>query len=159
MNEVKVSLGRTKADVPYVDKNHLSVIEKTVKQLNIEYNSINLRLRGVQETILLFFLLFKTQSHIIRIMGGVDLKNQDEFFLKALGDLGEFIHDNEKNREKINEILVAVNIYKKIDLNRISGKIAEQPGDDGKIAREAVEAFTSKIRERVNLLISEISSL
>lgn len=110
INELDVSIGITKAKIPYNNEEEKLLIEKITKELNIEYNKIIAECNRIDEKILLFYLLFKTQAKFFQF------KNIDDYFHGIFISLHTFL--NEKNKNSQNEILVVLNIYKKIELNR-----------------------------------------
>ncbi|MDR0572078.1 MAG: hypothetical protein LBG48_04475 [Rickettsiales bacterium] len=154
MNEVKVILGRTEAEVPYTSEKQKTLIEKIVLELNIEFNTLRSSLRGVDETILLFFLLFKTQNNIFQKNGIWNcMSDINEYFMKIFHEISPFICDDEKDGEKVNKMLVAVNIYKRMDL---TNEIKNKTPANGK---QTLEEFIFKIKEQIKLTEDKISLL
>ncbi|MDR1494985.1 MAG: hypothetical protein LBI29_03045 [Rickettsiales bacterium] len=111
MQRVELSIGTIKASLGYNSESERELILKTARELNIEYNKLIISCGNVDENILLFFLLIKTEIKLQKI----DSRNVDEALFNVLKSIGGYIH--EKNSTKIKESLVAISIIKKIELN------------------------------------------
>lgn len=111
MQKIELSIGTNTAFVNYNDEKEKENLILVSKELNKEYNKLVINIGRVDETILLIFLLIKTESKINKI----NYKNSDEVFDNVLKSIGKWI--NSEN-EKIKEFLVLINIIRKIDLER-----------------------------------------
>jgi hypothetical protein len=154
MNEIRVTLGRTEAEVPYTNEKQKFLIERIVSELNVEFNTLRSSLKGVDEVILLFFLLFKTQSDIFQKAGVWNCMGDiNEYFVKIFHEISPFICNDDKDREKVGRMLVAVNIYKRMDLTN------ETKNKTSMNAKEAMEEFIFKTKEQIKLTEDKISLL
>lgn len=111
MQKIELSIGTNTAFVNYNDEKEKENLILVSKELNKEYNKLVINIGRVDETILLIFLLIKTESKINKI----NYKNSDEVFDNVLKSIGKWI--NSEN-EKIKEFLVLINIIRKRDLER-----------------------------------------
>ena len=111
MQKIELSIGTNTAFVNYNDEKETENLILVSKELNKEYNKLVINIGRVDETILLIFLLIKTESKINKI----NYKNSDEVFDNVLKSIGKWI--NSEN-EKIKEFLVLINIIRKIELER-----------------------------------------
>jgi hypothetical protein len=150
--EIKVTLGKTEADVPYSDEKHRALIEKIAKELNVEFNIIKSKSKIANENILLFFLLLKTQGNILQKTGGFNITNDiGEFLQKSLYAIASFVQDDKEDKERMNKILVAVNVYKRIDLLTVSS-FDNEDGDE----KKQLEGFVSNIKKQIKLMEDKI---
>jgi hypothetical protein len=149
--DIKVIIGKVEADVPYTDEKNKILIEKIGYELNMEFNRIKSKTKIVNETILLFFLLLKTQSNILQKNAKFNNEDIDEHLTKSLYSISEFIQEDERDAARINKILVAVNIYKKIELSN-RGMATET----GKSDTELIEDFVSDVEKQIKLMGDKI---
>ena len=123
-------------------------IAKIVKDLNIEYSKIISEIGNkINNTIALFFLLFKTQSYITE-----KTEDSDTFFLNVLKDLKNFIINDNNSKvdiNKLNEILTLANIFKYIEKTEKT----ENKKDDFKTT---IDNFTKNIKGQVDMIKQQL---
>jgi hypothetical protein len=148
---VELSIGTVKASIAYSTDLEKELILKTAGELNTEYNRLIISCGNVEESILLFFLLMKTEIKLQRI----DHRNVDNAFFSVLKLLGSYVH--EKNSTRIRESLVAIGIIKRIELNR---KDNTSYTDKDEYSREelfsAIEKFGEEIKGNIKTIENNI---
>ncbi|MDR0571374.1 MAG: hypothetical protein LBG48_00820 [Rickettsiales bacterium] len=153
---MKITVGRIEAEVPYTNEKQKILIEKISEELNVEFNTLRAKIKGVDEIILLFFLLFKTQSNILKKTDGIDCTSDtDEYLMKIFYETAPFVCSPQENKEQIGKFLVAVNIYKKIELNNNP----DSRSGKKRSYMTTIEEFTQKIKEQIKLTQDKISIL
>jgi hypothetical protein len=96
--------------------------------------------------------LLKTQGNILQKTEGFDITNDvGEFLQKTLYVVAEFIQDNEKDREHLNKFLVAINIYKRIELLSTNSSNNGKGNEKGQL-----EDFVSDIKKQIKLMEDKI---
>ena len=127
-------------------------IAKIVKDLNIEYTKILNEIGNkVNNTIALFFLLFKTQSHITNRTE----EDGDMFFFNVLKDLKNFIiNDNgdKNNIDKLNELLTLTNIFKHIER-------LEKTENETNEFKETLNNFIQNIKGQLDMTTQQMELL
>lgn len=145
MQKIELSIGTNTAFVNYNDEKEKENLILVSKELNKEYNKLVINIGRVDETILLIFLLIKTESKINKI----NYKNSDEVFDNVLKSIGKWI--NSEN-EKIKEFLVLINIIRKIDLER---KTLLDSNDEDAVIKY-LNNFTQDIKAKIETIEKNI---
>lgn len=110
MQQIELSIGTNTAFVNYNDENEKENLISASKELNKEYNKLIINLGRIDETVLLVFLLIKTELKLNKI----NHKNSDEILDNILKSISKWISSDNK---KIKDFLVLINIIKKIELD------------------------------------------
>ena len=145
MQKIELSIGTNTAFVNYNDEKEKENLILASKELNKEYNKLVINIGRVDETILLIFLLIKTESKINKI----NYKNSDEVFDNVLKSIGKWI--NSEN-EKIKEFLVLINIIRKIELER---KTLLDSNDEDLVIKY-LNNFTQDIKAKIETIEKNI---
>ncbi len=145
MQKIELSIGTNTAFVNYNDEKEKENLILVSKELNKEYNKLVINIGRVDETILLIFLLIKTESKINKI----NYKNSDEVFDNVLKSIGKWI--NSEN-EKIKEFLVLINIIRKIELER---KTLLDSNDEDLVIKY-LNNFTQDIKAKIETIEKNI---
>ena len=143
MGEMDVSVSITKAKIQYNSEAEKERLQKAMKDLTRESNNIVVKYGKLDEKILLFFLLVKTQAKLIG-----NKNNIEELFFAVLDDIYQFISDKNEN---INEVLVLLNIYKQAELNNKKNK--NELEDDNK---NVIEDFVNQIKKQIETIKQQI---
>ncbi len=110
MQQIELSIGTNTAFVNYNDENEKENLISASKELNKEYNKLIINLGRIDETVLLVFLLIKTESKLNKI----NHKNSDEILDNILKSISKWISSDNK---KIKDFLVLKKNKKKIELD------------------------------------------
>ena len=145
MQKIELSIGTNTAFVNYNDEKEKENLILVSKELNKEYNKLVINIGRVDETILLIFLLIKTESKINKI----NYKNSDEVFDNVLKSIGKWINSENK---KIKEFLVLINIIRKIDLER---KTLLDSNDEDAVIKY-LNNFTQDIKAKIETIEKNI---
>ena len=145
MQKIELSIGTNTAFVNYNDEKEKENLILVSKELNKEYNKLVINIGRVDETILLIFLLIKTESKINKI----NYKNSDEVFDNVLKSIGKWI--NSEN-EKIKVFLVLINIIRKIELER---KTLLDSNDEDLVIKY-LNNFTQDIKAKIETIEKNI---
>lgn len=143
MGEMDVSVSITKARIQYNSEAEKERLQKAMKDLTRESNNIVVKYGKLDEKILLFFLLVKTQAKLIG-----NKNNIEELFFAVLDGIYQFISDKNEN---INEVLVLLNIYKQAELNNKKNK--NELEDDNK---NVIEDFVNQIKKQIETIKQQI---
>ncbi|MDR2777653.1 MAG: hypothetical protein LBB24_02705 [Rickettsiales bacterium] len=151
MQRVELSVGTVKASLGYSDDSERELILKTARELNTECNRLIMSCGNVDETILLFFLLMKTEIKLQKI----NYRNVDDMLFGILKSIGNYVH--EKNSTKIKESLVAIGIIRKIELNSVcgDGKDGIDVYDDNELIT-LIKSFAGEVNGSVETIENNI---
>lgn len=158
--QIEVSIGNVKAIIPYNNEKEKDIFLTTSKELNIEFNKITMNIGNIDETILLSFLLFKTGTKLYNIK----YKNFDENILLFMKSISKYIqqskqnekmNDFEKIREfnKTKELLVIINIIKKIELNKKLKELPQENNENIILINNFVEEIKNDIKNLENKIL------
>ena len=86
MKQVELSIGTNTAFVDYNDENEKENLISASKELNKEYNKLVINLGRIDETILLVFLLIKTELKLNK----VNNRNSDELLDNLLRSISKW---------------------------------------------------------------------
>ncbi|MDR3079150.1 MAG: hypothetical protein LBU15_03870 [Rickettsiales bacterium] len=151
MQRVELSVGTIKASIGYSNESERELILATARELNVEYNRLIISCGNVDENILLFFLLIKTEIKL----QSIDQGNVDVALFSVLKSIGGYLQ--EKNSTKIKESLVAIGIIRKIELNNksIGGESASGGGAESETAL-LVSNFAEELRGNIKTIENNI---
>ncbi|MDR2778406.1 MAG: hypothetical protein LBB13_02795 [Rickettsiales bacterium] len=149
MQKIELSIGTNRALVEYQNESEKELLQKTAKELNIEYNKLTINFGRIDENILLFFLLMKIEIKLQK----VSYFNVDEAMLGIFRSISRYVQ--ERNGEKIKEALMVVSLVRKMELNRIDN--GEAKNEDKVLV--TIKRFSEEIKANIatienNILLS-----
>lgn len=145
MKQIELSIGTNTAFVDYNDESEKEDLISASKELNKEYNKLVISLGRIDETILLVFLLIKTELKLNKISG----KNSDEVLDNILRSISKWVRTD---NEKIKEFLVLINIIRKIKLD--SKPIQDNSEEDEFV--EKINSFIMDVRGKIEAIEKNI---
>ncbi len=145
MKQIELSIGTNTAFVDYNDESEKENLISASKELNKEYNKLVISLGRIDETILLVFLLIKTELKLNKISG----KNSDEVLDNILRSISKWVRTD---NEKIKEFLVLINIIRKIKLD--SKPIQDNSEEDEFV--EKINSFIMDVRGKIEAIEKNI---
>lgn len=145
MKQIELSIGTNTAFVDYNDESEKENLISASKELNKEYNKLVISLGRIDETILLVFLLIKTELKLNKVSG----KNSDEVLDNILRSISKWIRTD---NEKIKEFLVLINIIRKIKLD--SKPIQDNSEEDEFV--EKINSFIMDVRGKIEAIEKNI---
>ena len=145
MKQIELIIGTNTAFVDYNDEDEKENLISASKELNKEYNKLVINLGRIDETILLVFLLIKTELKLNKISS----KNSDDILDNILRSISKWIRTD---NEKIREFLVLINIIKKIKLD--SGSAQGDSEEDEVI--EKMNNFIMDIKGKIEAIEKNI---
>lgn len=145
MKQIELSIGTNTAFVDYNDESEKENLISASKELNKEYNKLVISLGRIDETILLVFLLIKTELKLNKISG----KNSDEVLDNILRSISKWVRTD---NEKIKEFLVLINIIRKIKLD--SKPIQDNSEEDEFV--EKINSFIMDIKGKIEAIEKNI---
>lgn len=149
--KINICIGSIKTELNYSNDSEKEILDNCSKELNTEFNNLLLEFGRINDIILLFFLLFKTQQSIFEI------SNEDYDFFSILKEISCFLNEkgNIENQLIIGNI-VKRNVFKKLKntgiTNKKNNKIEEQTILN--ILDNFINITTNKIK-KVNKIIKQ----
>ena len=145
MKQIELSIGTNTAFVDYNDENEKENLISASKELNKEYNKLVINLGRIDETILLVFLLIKTELKLNK----VNNRNSDELLDNLLRSISKWIRTD---NEKIKEFLVLINIIKKINLDN---KPTQDDSEENELM-ERINSFVTDVKGKIEAIEKNI---
>lgn len=144
--QLEISIGTNKSFISYNSETEKESFVSVSRELNKEYNKLLIDCGKIDETILLFFLLIKTEIKLRKI----DYKKSDDLLLLVLRSISKYIQD--KDTIKTKESLVVINMIRKIELEKkINSNIQEE---DQNIT--LIKNFIQDIRSNIEAIENNI---
>lgn len=144
--QLEISIGTNKSFISYNSETEKESFILVSRELNKEYNKLLIDCGKIDETILLFFLLIKTEIKLRKI----DYKKSDDLLLLVLRSISKYIQD--KDTAKTKESLVVINMIRKIELEKkIKSNILEE---DQNIT--LIKNFIQDIRSNIEAIENNI---
>lgn len=144
--QLEISIGTNKSFISYNSEIEKESFVLVSRELNKEYNKLLIDCGKIDETILLFFLLIKTEIKLRKI----DYKKSDDLLLLVLRSISKYIQD--KDTAKTKESLVVINMIRKIELEKkIKSNILEE---DQNIT--LIKNFIQDIRSNIEAIENNI---
>lgn len=110
--QLEISIGTNKSFINYNSEAEKESFVLVSRELNKEYNRLLIDCGKIDETILLFFLLIKTEIKLRKI----DYKKSDDLLFLILRSISKYIQD--KDIAKTKESLVVINMIRRIELEK-----------------------------------------
>jgi hypothetical protein len=148
--EINLSIGTVKTIIKYKNEDEKNVFMQVTKELNMEYNKVIMMLGNIDENILLFYLLLKTEIKL----HNVKQNDIEDLLFSILRSIGSFIQS--KNNEKIKENLAVINIIKKVELGKKVENSTENNDENVVLIDKLIEDIKDDIRNIEKKILADL---
>lgn len=143
--KINICIGSIKTELNYSNDSEKEILDNCSRELNTEFNNLLLEFGRINDIILLFFLLFRTQQNIFEI------SNEDYDFFSILKEISCFL--NEKGN--IENQLIIGNIVKR----NVLKKLKNTGNTNKKINKVEEQTIINIIDNFVNLTVNKIKKI
>lgn len=158
-DKLKLVIGGIEAEIKKIQNKDLYYLyNDVVSELNVEFNSIVVKYGNIDKTIILFYLLFKTNS---MLQQPLFIKN--DIFLSTISIAKSAIQEKsnknmimEDSIKKIRQNLVVANILLRVKLRRSGDAFGYSSNEESDEIKRLLNKFVSEVQSDIKSAIDKL---